>query len=1082
MSGDAGAEAASRSSVAWLSQAIDFCCRYGAESIASKDSNAGAFQDSTLVYDRKLEERRWRAAVQHAAEGRFLRKQHQQQEDGSSTATRFAGEDSWLCCPPPALDAPFAAPLSEMSPLMFTSSFESGNLAGAWLCKAGSAQGESDYDVAYDLLMQPDSFSRGHTQWFFFAAQIFQANSHSSTMATEERPGDQLPTATPRGDADIDAPSSGPKTGGVRVRMRLLNFRKDFCLFSSGMRPAVWDASSGQWRYDLCYDVEWKPGPLLKQSAKAVPPGVPTPCHSSLSFTYVFHPGSAPVYFAHSHPYTLSFLHASLRRLESVPERQKLFTRRALTTAPGGIPIELVEIAEVEDREFGGDDSDAQGGSSEAAETERQRMMEIAPRTFRRLQQTRHKPVIVIVARQHPSEPQGSWIAHSMLEFLTSEDQKAQQLRQRFNFHVIPMLNTDGVVLGNSRCNAAGSDLNRSWSAPGVDNAEEVRALKAHISQLPLGCYMVLDLHGHSSKKGIFFYGCSYGERKWGKRDVSPTGLRLLAKLAARETPDVCPPHCRWSMPGSKHSTLRCVLFNELRLRWVYTIEASVYAVQLMRSAHCEQASEAEDDEAAATAALMTSSRLASFGSALCIALHRLCSIDRPWLDPVAGVPGVPEDDLLDRDSADEIEEEIESGVGSDSCPSDDNFEEAELAALRHLHGGSSALQDKSASTQPRPSSIKTEGSEPRSPKELKPMQGVLPKQRRRRGDVLPRYREVPDGGDRRSRGQMRQSNAAAAPGEGQQLAPGLPLRGGQALAVASMELPMFGPSSSLREQPQPLSTISMSLLADFLPGGSAPGTALRRKNSSAGGWPSPAAAAGAAGLKRPRDVNKQVSQSTAGSGAAAAGAGGGEVMAAVLQQQAVLAQWRAANRMSTPSSSAGKAGATELGSLSPRKASRSPCRSGGAAVMQGSTSSPALRGVRQAALSFVTGVVRGGGGGHTLAGPATSEGAWEHPPSPLDGRKLFSSAGSGFVKVPSVLERRTPTMRKQTQHPARTGSSGGGAVSDAASREAWSGLGQSHGVMQTEVSLASRFASQAGGGDRLMRSTGNLLSLGRYG
>lgn len=38
-----------------------------------------------------------------------------------------------------------------------------------------------------------------------------------------------------------------------------------------------------------------------------------------------------------------------------------------------------------------------------------------------------------------------------------------QELRNRFIFKLIPMLNPDGVVVGNSRCSLNGRDLNRQY-------------------------------------------------------------------------------------------------------------------------------------------------------------------------------------------------------------------------------------------------------------------------------------------------------------------------------------------------------------------------------------------------------------------------------------------------------------------------------------------------------------------------------------------------------------------------------------------------------------------------------------------
>lgn len=49
------------------------------------------------------------------------------------------------------------------------------------------------------------------------------------------------------------------------------------------------------------------------------------------------------------------------------------------------------------------------------------------------------------------------------LDFLTSDDPMASELRRRFVFKIVPMLNPDGVANGNHRCSLAGADLNRKW-------------------------------------------------------------------------------------------------------------------------------------------------------------------------------------------------------------------------------------------------------------------------------------------------------------------------------------------------------------------------------------------------------------------------------------------------------------------------------------------------------------------------------------------------------------------------------------------------------------------------------------------
>lgn len=59
-----------------------------------------------------------------------------------------------------------------------------------------------------------------------------------------------------------------------------------------------------------------------------------------------------------------------------------------------------------------------------------------------------------------------SYVMENMIDFLTGNTQEARILRENFIFKIIPMLNIDGVVNGNYRCNLAGVDLNRQWIDP----------------------------------------------------------------------------------------------------------------------------------------------------------------------------------------------------------------------------------------------------------------------------------------------------------------------------------------------------------------------------------------------------------------------------------------------------------------------------------------------------------------------------------------------------------------------------------------------------------------------------------------
>ena len=96
-----------------------------------------------------------------------------------------------------------------------------------------------------------------------------------------------------------------------------------------------------------------------------------------------------------------------------------------------------------------------------------------------------------------------------VIDFLISSDPEANELRNKYVFKIVPMLNPDGVINGNYRCSLAGCDLNRRWKYPSEILHPTVYHCKKLILRLaedrPLALYC--DLHGHSRRKNIFMYG-----------------------------------------------------------------------------------------------------------------------------------------------------------------------------------------------------------------------------------------------------------------------------------------------------------------------------------------------------------------------------------------------------------------------------------------------------------------------------------------------------------------------------------------------------------------------------------------------
>lgn len=67
---------------------------------------------------------------------------------------------------------------------------------------------------------------------------------------------------------------------------------------------------------------------------------------------------------------------------------------------------------------------------------------------------------------------------HGFLEFVCGDTVEAQELRKMLVIKAVPMLNPDGVVLGNFRTSLCGRDLNRAFKSSVDMLFPEVRHLK----------------------------------------------------------------------------------------------------------------------------------------------------------------------------------------------------------------------------------------------------------------------------------------------------------------------------------------------------------------------------------------------------------------------------------------------------------------------------------------------------------------------------------------------------------------------------------------------------------------------------
>lgn len=92
--------------------------------------------------------------------------------------------------------------------------------------------------------------------------------------------------------------------------------------------------------------------------------------------------------------------------------------------------------------------------------------------------------VIVILARVHGGESVTSFVCQGIIEFLLGNHSIATTLRENFLFKIVPMVNPDGVFLGNNRCNLIGQDLNRCWNIATEFSHPTIVALKNMLKQI----------------------------------------------------------------------------------------------------------------------------------------------------------------------------------------------------------------------------------------------------------------------------------------------------------------------------------------------------------------------------------------------------------------------------------------------------------------------------------------------------------------------------------------------------------------------------------------------------------------------
>ncbi|KAK5622264.1 Cytosolic carboxypeptidase 2 [Crenichthys baileyi] len=316
---------------------------------------------------------------------------------------------------------------------------------------------------------------------------------------------------------------------GVTYRFTITNLMKRSSLYSQGMRPLLYSERAAEenrvgWQRagsDIRYYRKCSQNTAEKNDAAI--------SLYSLTWTLQFPYDSDTCYLAHCYPYTYSRLQRYLKQISSNPAVASFCKVWILCQSLAGNAVYVITITS--------------RGTSRG--------------------DLRNRKAVVVTARVHPGETNGSWMMEGFLDFLLGDSDDAK---------VVPMLNPDGVVVGNYRCSLTGRDLNRNYKTLLKDSFPCVWHTRNMVERLMAETEVVVycDFHGHSRKNNVFMYGCnSRGDASIKLQErVFPL---MMSKNASNKFSFKS---CKFRLQKSKEGTGRIVMWR-LGVKNSYTMEAT---------------------------------------------------------------------------------------------------------------------------------------------------------------------------------------------------------------------------------------------------------------------------------------------------------------------------------------------------------------------------------------------------------------------------------------------------------------------------------------------------------------------------
>lgn len=487
-------------------------------------------------------------------------------------------------CPVPV---PYSVPPGGMGlpfhhTIRFSSEFESANLYRAI---------QRD-EREYDLCLRSDLHTPGHTQWFYFSV------SNLLPEITEDSYFPPSVTSVP-----------------LKIKFNIINLTKPDSLFNQGMKPVIYGVNASRTK-----NLGWlRSGSNISYFSNSYPRGNTSgegnEYYYTLTFTLEFPDISDTYYIAYYYPYTYSDHKAHLQELLSTPSNKDKLRSVKLCSTLGGFDCDLLIVTNFRENKdtIGPVYTPPQTTINSTTSTSSPVPFSTSTSGSGKLKSNRvatasyssqHRKGIVISARVHPGEPPASYMMKGFIDFIVSSHPVATLLRSQYIFYLVPMLNPDGVIFGNNRCNLSGVDLNRQWKTPLKSLHPTIYALKSLLQDQKnyRDMYMYLDLHGHSRKYNIFLYGVDDASQGNGPNPNYATGstlsfsslpllmtstkkssksysrIRSFAKFFSLHSIGshyVSYSDCSFHIRKGRESTARVIVAKEIGIPLSFTIEAT---------------------------------------------------------------------------------------------------------------------------------------------------------------------------------------------------------------------------------------------------------------------------------------------------------------------------------------------------------------------------------------------------------------------------------------------------------------------------------------------------------------------------